>query len=498
VGAHGKKTMNKYLRAISANYIFFIVNAIFFLAITPIAIRVMGEEFYGLWAVLLATMIFLNIGNLGIGAIVVKFSSESSQQADSQVHSNRVITSGYILVFAMAGITAALLLFSRNFIADSLQTSWELREQFRQSVFWIALSIFPQFLARVPQGFLLSQLRNRTVRQIELFLSILLWLGAVILALVEKQLVLIAAWCFLCNVMAFGLSVLIVQKQLSFRFQPHSETLRKMLNFSGFMFLESLAITMFQQFDKVIVGFTLGPVFAGVYSVGTSLSLRLSMLTGQATEVMIPYASQKNSSGDHLSLYTTFRQLSRCVGLSLAFVGGFLIIWMYEILSLWIYPDYASRYANAFRILIVSYGLLSLSRPAHQTLTGLGKVKFTSLVYFLSTLLMLIGLYFLSRQFGFLGAAASNLILASLLVFNVYTYSIFQKPIHWRDVLADLQWGMFLLLLVYELSQFSGELTWKLALSGLLTIFLIFILIRDVFIKNYLFQFVQNIFKSRI
>ena len=34
--------MNKYLRAVSANFIIFGISSIFFLAITPIAIRVMG------------------------------------------------------------------------------------------------------------------------------------------------------------------------------------------------------------------------------------------------------------------------------------------------------------------------------------------------------------------------------------------------------------------------------------------------------------------------
>ena len=49
--------MNKYLRAISSNLIFFTINAVFFLVITPVLIRVMGEEFYGLWTILMALML---------------------------------------------------------------------------------------------------------------------------------------------------------------------------------------------------------------------------------------------------------------------------------------------------------------------------------------------------------------------------------------------------------------------------------------------------------
>lgn len=41
--------MNKYLKAVTANEFFFLLNTIAFLVLTPLAIRFMGEEFYGVW-----------------------------------------------------------------------------------------------------------------------------------------------------------------------------------------------------------------------------------------------------------------------------------------------------------------------------------------------------------------------------------------------------------------------------------------------------------------
>ena len=490
--------MNKYLRAVSANFIFFAIGVIFFLIITPVAIKVMGEEFYGLWAVLLALMLFSNVGNLGIGAIVMKFSSEAPTGDDVQMQSNRVMTAGYFIVLAMAMITAIILLLARNLIANNINTNVEFREQFRQAILWIAASIFPQFLARVPQGFLLSQLHNRAARQIDLIPSILLWLGAIGLAVIEKNLIHVAAWCFFVNMLALGLYFWTVQRLLPFRLRADMPTLRKMLNFSGYMFVESLAITLFQQFDKVVVGFTLGPALAGVYSVGTSIALRLSMLTGQATDVMVPYASLKDSLGDRQKLYITFRQLSRYVSLALAILSSLLIIWMHEILSLWISPDYSSRYTGAFCILIIAYSLLSLSGPAIQTLTGLGKVKITAIGYILSTILMLTCVFFLSRKFGFGGATASNLVLMLLLVLNLFVYHRLHSPIQWKDVLADLQWGLFLPIFTYVLSLFSFALIGKLVETIVLAIFLAWAIARDDFIKARLLYFKQSVLKSWI
>ena len=47
--------------------------------------------------------------------------------------------------------------------------------------------------------------------------------------------------------------------------------------------------------------------------VGTSVGLRMSLVTGQATDVMIPYASLQDSLKDNVRLLATFRRLSRYV-----------------------------------------------------------------------------------------------------------------------------------------------------------------------------------------
>lgn len=490
--------MNKYLSAITTNFVYFGISMAFFVVVTPLAIKVMGEEFYGLWAVISALMLFSNVGTLGISAIVMKFSSEAPAKNKSQIQFNYVITSGYVIVFGMAVITTIILLLARNLIADNINTNEQFREQFRAAVLWIAASIFPQFLTRVSYGFLVSQLRNRTARSIELFSSISLWLGAIGFAWIDKDLVIVAAWCFLNNLIVMGLYVRAIQQFMPFRIQLDMPTLRKMVNFSGYMFLQSLASALFQQFDKLIVSFTLGPSLAGVYSVGTSLALRLSIVIGQATEIMVPYASLKGSLNEGQELYNAFRKLSRYISLILAGMSSLLIIWMVELLSLWISPDFALRYTNAFRILIVAYSLLSLSRPALQTLIGVGRVKYTTMIYLLITLVMLTGVYFMSHRFGFIGAAASNLTMIFLLVFNIIAYRVFQNPLQWQHILADLHLGLFLPILVYGLTLFlfQSNLIIKLMETLALGSFFVLNVAKDNFLRAKLLQGLQLVYKS--
>jgi O-antigen/teichoic acid export membrane protein len=145
--------MNKYLRAISDNFIFFVFNVIFFLAITPVAMRIMGEEFYGLWVVLSALMLFSNVGNLGIGALVMKFSSETSPHGAGLSSSNRSRLQGYFIVFVMSIIISVLMLLARGMISNNIHVNAELRMQFQQAMVWVPSVSFLNFWPAYPMVF---------------------------------------------------------------------------------------------------------------------------------------------------------------------------------------------------------------------------------------------------------------------------------------------------------------------------------------------------------
>lgn len=472
--------MNKYINAVSANGVYFLINTVFFLAITPISIHVMGSEFFGLWSILNAIVFLTGVGTLGIGAIVNKFAAEVHESdATFQNHSNEVISAGMLIALPMSIITACILVYLRHLIAKNLDVAPLLQWQFSVALILVAGTVFPHFLSRIPQGFLLSQYRNERVRRIETTYSILLWAGAILIAIYRKNLILIALWCLLDVILLLAMYFFALRRITNYNFHLNPLLIKRMLGFSGFMFIESVAVTLFQHMDRVIVGIVLGPAIAGVYAVGTSVGLRMSLIAGQVTDVMVPYASLKDSSNDHVKLYIAFRKLSKYIGLLVAGFGGLLVLWMDEILSIWISPEYALNYSNIFRLLIVSYGLISLSRPAHQTLTGIGKVKITSLVYLASTISMLTGLYFLSLHLGFVGAALANFVPILLLVMNIYAYKRLTGRIALGEMFRDLKLGIFLPILVLVLVHFEQIFWFKILMTTVLGALVGFITFQD-------------------
>lgn len=469
--------MNKYIRAISTNYIFFFFNTIFFLIITPLAIRVMGDEFYGLWSILYAIALFSNIGTLGIGSIVNKYVAESRE--DVTDYSNKVLTAGFIIVMPMALFVSLLIILTRKLIADNIQTSPELQIEFYNALMWIALSLIPQFLAKIPQGYLLSQYQNKIVRGLDALSNMAPWIGAVYITLTGKNLVKVAELFFFVQLTVFVLYLIALQSASRFRAIGDGQIVRSMLNFSGFMFIETIAIALFQQFDRLLVGFILGPALAGVYAIGTSIGLRLTMVTGQITEVMIPYASKKDVNGLHQQLFIIFRKMSRNIGVLVVGIGGILIIWMNVILGFWISIEYAAKYSNVFRVLILAYGFLSVSRAGHQTLTGLGRVRFTSLLYIASTITMLIFLFLFSKAWSLFGAVSANLTMVLLLGFNFQIYKLFYKGKILKPFLVDVGFLLSIFVFLYLALLFWHSLLFQIVMTLSLVVCLSLIIITD-------------------
>lgn len=485
--------MNKYLKAVSTNFIFFFLSTITFLIITPIAIHVMGEEFYGLWSTLSAVMVFSTIGTMGINSIVNKFSAEK----DISGNENKIISTGWLIITPMALITLVLLLLLRDPVVSNIATSEANREQFRTAMSICTLGILPLFLSRVPQGFLLSQLQNKIVRLLDFLSSVTPLIFGVIISLFTKNLVWIAVSYTSVQLIIFVVYVFSIQKHLVGGLSFDRSIVKKMMSFSAFTFIESSAIALFQNFDRIIVTFVLGPAVSGVYSVGNSIGTRLSQVVGQVTDTMIPYASLKSTSNDHEGLYIVYRRMSRYISILVAFSAGLCIIWMNEILAVWISPDYSIRYSALFRVIILAYAILSLSRPGDQALTGLGKVKFAAITYLVASVLMLSCVYFFSKSFGVMGAGTANLVMVVLLLMNLKVYSVLKGNINFREVLQDLFWGLALPTVVYVITLLNLPAQIRGLISLLLFLILGFVTYRDNYLMDLVRVFIQRGFSRK-
>ncbi len=486
--------MNKYLKAVSFNFLYLITSTVAFLILTPLAIRVMGEEFYGLFVILSSIMLFSNIGNLGIGTIVNKFAAEATGE-DKAAYYGSIFSAGFLMVAPMALLTMIVLWAVSGAVARSNDVAPLLEENFRTAIRVCSFGILPQYLTKIPLGFLLSQLRNDRVRLMDLFTNLFPWIGGIGISLIQKNLVWIAIWYVVLQVMILCVYLWFIRNDISWFMKPNKALFNQIRTFSVFMFLESAANSSLQQFDRIIVGAVLGPVMAGVYSVGTSVGLRLSILAGQVTEILVPYSSEKNSMQANSDLYTTVRKVSKFIGIVITVAGGLAMIWIDEILYLWISPDYADRNAALFRLIILGYCILAISRIGNQTLHGIGKIRFTSLTYTLTTICVLALMAILLHNVGIMGAAIARLGVIVLLIYNLTMYKIVNKEFVIFHFISDNA-VVLLLPFIAILSLGNNSVTFKLLLSVILIVVNSLWLFHDKFLLSIASQQLRKIFRD--
>ena len=133
--------LNRYIRAISANYVFWVVNTLFFLIITPIAIKVMGPEFYGLWAILNAILIFSSVGTLGMGMVVNKFGAE---EGENSLNRDAIFSTGVAIMLPMATLIAGIILIFRNWISNQLVSDPALQVQMCLGIYLLIPAKYPR------------------------------------------------------------------------------------------------------------------------------------------------------------------------------------------------------------------------------------------------------------------------------------------------------------------------------------------------------------------
>jgi len=172
--------LNKYLKAISTNLIFFAISSLAYLIIIPLSIRAMGDEFFGLWSIILAIEWVAHVGSLGIGLIVNKLASENNH-SDSETSS--IISSALLIILPAAFISIFILFVSRNTLVNYINPPLAYLIQFKYALTIYGFAIIPEFVNEIFHGYFLSQLENKFVKTINLITFIFPWIGAIFISI---------------------------------------------------------------------------------------------------------------------------------------------------------------------------------------------------------------------------------------------------------------------------------------------------------------------------
>jgi O-antigen/teichoic acid export membrane protein len=189
-------------------------------------------------------------------------------------------------------------------------------------------------------------------------------------------------------------------------FEP--EATRSLLKFGAFVWLQSLGGVIFSQFDRILLGITLGAQAVAPYSLCVQFSQPIAGLTGSGLNFLFPYLSGRAGSMSNHELRRTLLKAFTCNFAAVAVCACGLLLAGDRLMRLWAGAAVAQSAAKILPLIVVGSALLGLSVTGIYALQALGMFRTVAFISLGSRVAMLPLMIYLLHTMGLQGLAISR------------------------------------------------------------------------------------------
>ncbi len=194
--------------------------------------------------------------------------------------------------------------------------------------------------------------------------------------------------------------------------------LREVFGFGMYSWVQGLGGMIFGQADLLLIGAILGSTQLAYYAVCVQLAQQIHGLPAATFSFLFPLISSRYENSGRAGLRKLFRRYVTLNVVFAAVLAAPLILWGRPILTLWMGAEFASHASVLLAILGAAYALLSMNVVPHNTLLGLGQVRFVSIANLAGGALSLIGVAALLPVIGLNGAGVGRLLYGPVISMN--------------------------------------------------------------------------------
>ena len=381
------------------------------LLVAPIVLHKLGASEYGLWMIATAVV--------SAGGIIASGFCDANLQRVARLRCTGEIDSVVQTVRSMMGINlvlglaiAAATWIAAPFAASHIAVSRLTPVRECLTCIRIASGLI---LVRAVESIGVTTHRAfeqyRGTVQISTAVRLLTLASAAVLALLGRRTVSIllatAVFLVLGTYMQFrGLRTFLGPGTLWPTFQ-FGET-KAMLGFGVFVWLQTLGSVVFGQFDRILLGVSLGALAVAPYALCIQFAQPIFGLTASGLHFLFPYLSGRAGTLSNAALKRTVLKAFACNLLLVVCVAGLLLLLGDRLIRLWAGPAIANSAAGIFTPIVLGSALMGLSVTGTYAMQALGlfrKVAFISLGGRAAMLLLMI---YLLHHMGLPGLAAAR------------------------------------------------------------------------------------------
>jgi O-antigen/teichoic acid export membrane protein len=195
-------------------------------------------------------------------------------------------------------------------------------------------------------------------------------------------------------------------------FQP-SET-RVLLGLGIFVWLQAVGAVVFGQFDRILLGVSLGALAVAPYSLCVQFAHPIFGLSASGLNFLFPYLSGRASTISSAVLKRTLLKAFACNLLLVACGAGALLLVGDRLIRLWAGPVVAQGASRILAPIVFGSALMGLGVTGTYAMQALGRFRTVAFISLGSRAAMLLLMIVLLRHMGLQGLALSRLCYGSV------------------------------------------------------------------------------------
>jgi O-antigen/teichoic acid export membrane protein len=381
--------------------------------LSPFTVHHLGNLIYGIWVLVVSSVAYFNLLDLGLRSAIVRFVSKGFTQGQHEDARKVVCTAlwlrigiGIIIVLSGGGLAAAF--------PSLFRIPAELWRPTRISILLVATSLAITLASGVSGAILAAIHRFDLLSSVNIFRVFLRTAGFVWLLRHGYGILGLASWELLASFVTgigFTLCWWFTYPQLrSFWGPPDREVMRKIWGYSVYVFVGTIGGAIVYHTDNIVVGMLVATSAVSFYAIAGNLVMYVREAVMAMSSTFVPLASSFEAEGKgdklkHLLIHGTRASLLLCLPIcvSLFFRG-------HTFIGLWMGPDYATVSGILVQILAVNVILGMANITAGGMAFGMEKHRQVAICTIVEAVANLALSILLVRPLGIYGVAWGTVI----------------------------------------------------------------------------------------
>lgn len=402
------------------------VSIVLGVLITPVIIRTLGNESYGLWGLVASLVGFYGLFDFGLSAAVARFLG-NALGANDLAQFNRVASTGRGLLTGAGALVVVVGLLMLAPAQHLLNIPAEYAGQFRMLVILSALNIGTSLATAVYGGALLASEDFLVLGMMRIASAVLRSFGGLAVVLAGGGVVGLAIATLVVSLLEQAAGYWRCRRrvpQMRARLGSFERaTAWQLVGFASATAVAVLAEFLRSKLDVTLVTRFGGLEQAGLYTVGLSVFMYYWRSAIIVAGIISPRLNRLYGSGDAESLRTFFHRASHLVGALIAMMSGALIGLAPVAVRLWVGPGYESS-AVVIRILALGFFLDLATNPAVNSFYATGRHRYFAAQSAVEAVCSFTLAYVLGLRFGMYGVAAGIVIPVAVIRLTVQPWAV--------------------------------------------------------------------------